>query len=193
MSSQIVESTRRRLTARQGQVVQNLLDAGVEEIRTRGYEGLTVRNVARRASVAPATAYTYLASKDHLVAEIFWRRLAALPDPPYDPGASVAVRVGSALREVGLLVADEPELAGACTSALLAPDPDVKHLRDGIGADIHRRLVEAMGADADPKVVRALVIGYSGALLQAGMGYLAYDELADLLGELAAMILAERQ
>ena len=47
----------------------------------RGYDGLTVRTVARRAGVAPATAYTYFASKDHLLAEVLWRRLQALPVP----------------------------------------------------------------------------------------------------------------
>ena len=41
--------------------------------------GLTVRNVARRAGVAPATAYTYFSSKDHLLAEVLWRGMEALP------------------------------------------------------------------------------------------------------------------
>ncbi len=185
-----VEPTRRRLTERQGAVVQNLLDAGVDEVRAEGYEGLTIRNVARRAGVAPATAYTYFASKDHLVAEIFWRRLAALPLEPVDRRRTPAHRVGSALRGVGLLVADEPEVAAACTAALLASDPDVKHLRDRIGADIHGRLEAALGADADPRILRALDIAYSGALLHAGMGHLRYEDLADRLTEVAELLLA---
>ena len=52
----VVEPTRRRLSERQSVVVQGLLDAAVDELRATGYEGLTVRNVARRAGVAPATA-----------------------------------------------------------------------------------------------------------------------------------------
>jgi AcrR family transcriptional regulator len=185
----IIEPTRRRLTERQAQVVQGLLDAGVAEIRAEGYDGLTVRNVARRAGVAAATAYTYFSSKDHLVAEIFWRRLAALPVESVDHRRAPATRVGLALRAVGLLVADEPELSAACTTALLASDPDVKDLRDRIGADIHRRFELALGADADPAVLRALTIAYSGAMLQAGMGYLTYDDLADQLTEIASLIL----
>ena len=81
MSSSVValstEPTRRRLTERQAHTVERLTVAAVDEVRVVGYDGLTVRNVARRAGVAPATAYTYFASKDHLVAEVFWRRLAS--------------------------------------------------------------------------------------------------------------------
>ena len=53
----------------------------MDELRAR-LRRLTVRNVARRAGVAPATAYTYFASKDHLVAEVFWRRLRGPPTAP---------------------------------------------------------------------------------------------------------------
>lgn len=179
-------------------MVQNLLDAGVEEIRSVGYEGLTVRNVAAGAGVAPATAYTYFSSKDHLVAEIFWRRLASLspideapPSAVRKPVAPAADRVGGALREVGLVVADEPELAAACTAALLASDPDVKQLRDRIGFEIHRRIALALGASGGPRVVAALDLAWSGAMLQAGMGHLRYEDLADRVADVAALILGD--
>ena len=48
-------------------------------MRAVGFDLLTVRSVAARAAVAPATAYTYFASKNHLVAEAFWRELQRLP------------------------------------------------------------------------------------------------------------------
>src|SRR6478672_5858664 len=78
------EPVRRHLSERQADTVARLTDAAVEEVRGTGYEGLTVRNVAKRAGVAPATAYTYFASKDHLVAELFWRRLQQLPQVQVD-------------------------------------------------------------------------------------------------------------
>src|SRR5258706_2753179 len=130
------EAPRRELTARQAAVVDRLTAAAVHEIRAKGYEGFTVRNVAARACVAPATAYTYFASKDHLITEVFWRRLRALPDPVFDRRRGSSGRVVEALRDVVLLVSNEPELAAACTTAMLAPDPDVKRLRDRIGAQI---------------------------------------------------------
>jgi len=75
----VLEATRRRLTQRQAEVVQQLVDATAKEVDEEGYPGLTVRNVARRAGVAPATAYNYFSSKDHLLAELLWRRMNALP------------------------------------------------------------------------------------------------------------------
>ena len=51
-----------------------------------------------------------------------------------------------------LMVADEPEVAAACTTALLSGnDPAVRAVRDRIGAEIHRRIRSAMGPDADPR------------------------------------------
>jgi AcrR family transcriptional regulator len=183
-----IESPRRRLTARQADTVERLSDAALEEITAVGYDGLTVRNVARRAGVAAATAYTYFGSKDHLVAEVFWRRLRALPAPKVNRRASAAHRVGGALRDITGLVAEEPELAAAATVAMLAAEPDVKHLRDRIGADIRNRVAAALGDDADPDVVRALDFAVSGAMLQAGMGHLSYDELPDRVAAAAALM-----
>ena len=40
-------------------------------LRESSYADLTVRAVAARAKVAPATAYTYFSSKNHLIAEIY--------------------------------------------------------------------------------------------------------------------------
>ena len=182
------ESPRRRLSERQANTVDRLTEAAVREVRASGYEGLTVRNVARRAGVAPATAYTYFASKDHLVAEVFWRRLQALPDPRVDRRWSVAARVSAALRDVTLMLAGQPELTAACTAAMLANDPDVKHVRDRIGGEIRGRLRTALGDDGDPAVLRALELALSGAMVQAGMGHLSYDELPDLLTEVADLL-----
>ena len=120
------ESTRRQLSARQAATVQRLTVAAVEELREHGYDGLTVRNVARAAGVAPATAYTYFTSREHLVTEVFWRRLEAMPETRLDRRRSTAARVGATMSDFALLVADEPELAAACTVAMLATDPDVK-------------------------------------------------------------------
>lgn len=186
------EPPRRRLTDRQASVVQSLTDAALREIRAKGYEGLTVRNVAARAGVAPATAYTYFASKDHLVAEAFWRLLRALPEPRIDRRRGPAARIGSALRLITTLLAGEPALAAASTTAMLASDPDVKHLRDRIGAEIRKRLASALGEKHDPAVLGALELALAGAMIQAGTGHLAYTELPERVGAVADLLLRER-
>jgi AcrR family transcriptional regulator len=193
MSSLSTEPARRGLVGRQADRVDALVTAAVEELRANGYDGLTVRKVARRAEVAPATAYTYFGSKDHLVAEVFWRRLAALPAPHLDGRHSAGRRVSAVLRELALLVADEPELAAASTTAILSNDPDVRRLRDRIGAAFNQRLAAALGPGLDPAVLRALNLALAGALLQAGMGYFSYTDLADRMDEVASVVLEGRR
>lgn len=181
------EPTRRRLTERQADTVRRLTGAAVAEVGETGYEGLTVRNVARRAGVAPATAYTYFASKNHLITEVFWRRLGALP--PVGADGTPRARVTGVLRETALLVSDEPELAAACATALLGTDPDVRELRGRIGAAIRERLRAALREHDDPKVLGALELACTGALVHAGMGHTSYARMADRLAETAELIL----
>ncbi|RDI47018.1 TetR/AcrR family transcriptional regulator [Nocardia mexicana] len=175
-----MEATRRRLTEKQADTVDRLTRAALEVLSREGFAGLTVRMVAAAAGVGTATAYTYFSSKEHLVAEVFWRRLAATP-PPADEDSGTTARVVAVQRQIAMLVADEPALAGAVTSALLGTDPDVAHLRVRIGSEIRKRLVTALGDDADPEVVETLELLYAGALVRAGMGYASYAEIADRL------------
>jgi hypothetical protein len=119
---------------------------------------------------------------------VFWRRLAALGDARPDRRGSVADRVGAAMGEVGSLVAREPELARACTTALMSTGPDVVRLRERIGTAIHRRLADAVADDAAPEVLDALDLAFSGALVRAGTGNLSYDELGDLMRSLAEVM-----
>jgi AcrR family transcriptional regulator len=176
------------LTVRQADTIGRLVDAAIDEVSDTGYDGFTVRNVAKRAGVAPATAYTYFASKEHLLAEVFWRRLQALPDVRIDRRRGPADRVAEAVRDMALLVADEPELSAAVTTAMLAHDPDVKRLRDNIGVVFAERIATALGGDAEPAVLRGLVIAFSGAMLTAGMGNLRYEELPNQMAEIAGLM-----
>ncbi len=188
------EASRRRLTVRQVAVVEQLVEAAADEARRRGYEGLTVRNVARRAGVAPATAYTYFASKDHLLAEVLWRRLQALPEPestvPNGTAASAVDRVVAELRVLGLFMAGDPMLAAACTTALLGSGPEVRALRVLSGTALHERIANALGDDADQAVLRSLDLAYSGAMLWAGMGHIRFEDVPDALADAARLVLA---
>ncbi|GJF09875.1 TetR family transcriptional regulator [Mycolicibacterium cyprinidarum] len=189
MSDPIVESTRRRLTARQADTVDRLGRAAVELLSREGFAGLTVRRAAAEAGVGAATAYTYFSSKEHLVAEVFWRRLAGSPGATHQTGDRAA-KVVEVLAHISLLVADDPEFAGAVTTALLGKDPDVEVLRLRIGRNIRDRLAAALGPDTDPDVIDSLEMLYSGALVRAGMGYASYEEIAQKLEKSARLMLA---
>ena len=183
-----VEATRRRLTARQAEAVAILVRAAEQETEEVGYAGLTVRGVPRRAGVAPATAYTYFSSKDHLLAEVLWRRMEALPPVDADLSVPIAERVARTVRDMIPFAAESPTLIDACTVALISPSPDVKHLRDRIGAQTHRRLTAALGPDVDPRVVRVLEAAYSGALLTAGIGHMSFLDVPAFLAEAATLL-----
>lgn len=166
-----------------------LTEAAVAELVEGGYAGLTVRSVAKRAGVAAATAYTYFASKEHLVSEVFWRRFEAQVPGDTDPDHDPAERATAVLLDFALVVADETEVAAAVTVAMLADDAEVRELRSRIGALLHHRLTDALGPEADPTAVSTLELAIAGALLQVGTGHLAYGDLPDLLTAVAAQIL----
>ncbi|OJZ75502.1 TetR family transcriptional regulator [Mycobacterium paraffinicum] len=175
---------------RQEETFRKVLAAGIETLREKSYADLTVRAVAARAKVAPATAYTYFSSKNHLIAEVY---LDLVRQVPYftDVNDPMPNRVEQVLRHLALVVADEPEVSAACTTALLSggAEPAVAAARDRIGAEIHRRITSAMGPDADPTAVSALEMSFFGALVQAGSGEFTYREIADRLAYVVRLIL----
>jgi AcrR family transcriptional regulator len=192
VSSQLSEVQRRGLNQRQAETVERLWDAGLAELREVGHEALTIRTVALRAGVSAATAYTYLSSKSHLFAELFWRHLVQDETAGVPVGASVIARVQAVTRETTARIVTEPELAAAVTPALLGNDPDVARLRLRIGAEFVRRFEAALAGPergpVDPALLEALALAFSGALLNAGMGIFTYAEMADRLEPAVAVI-----
>ncbi|MCB0928638.1 MAG: TetR/AcrR family transcriptional regulator [Mycobacterium sp.] len=174
---------------RQEETFRKVLAAGIEMLRESSYADLTVRAVAKRAQVAPATAYTYFSSKNHLIAEVYLDLIRAVPYFT-DVNEPTVSRVDRALRSLALVVADEPEVAAACTTALMAgDDATVRAARDRIGAEIHRRITSALGPDADPRTVAALEMTFFGALVQAGSGVITYHQIADRLTYVVTLML----
>jgi AcrR family transcriptional regulator len=177
---------RRHLSERQTEVVERLVEAAAVEVEERPYADISVRSIARRAGVAAATAYTYFSSKDHLLAEVLWRRVQVSPHL-VDLSRPLPERVADATRSMGFTTMDSPAVS-ACTTALLGDGPDVKTVRARIGREIAHRLAAALGPGADPSVLRVLQITYTGAMLSAGLGHLEFDALPSLLAEAATLL-----
>jgi AcrR family transcriptional regulator len=175
------------LNLRQAETVEKLLAAGIEELREVGHEVLTIRSVAQRAQVSPATAYTYLASKNHLFAELFWRHLTSAEANDSAVAGQPVDRVQAAVRSLTARIVEEPELAAAVTPALLGSTPDVERLRLKIGGEFLARFEAALqdpkrpNEPADPAVLETLALTFSGGLLQAGMGVMTYDQITERL------------
>ena len=176
---------------RQEETFRKVLAAGLEMLRESSYADLTVRAVAARAKVAPATAYTYFSSKNHLIAEIYLNLMQQV-DYFTDVNDSTVTRVEKTLRSMALMGADEPEVAAACTTALLSGnDATVRTVRERIGGEIHRRIRAAVGPDPDPRTLAALEMTFFGALVNAGSGAFTYHQIADRLTYVVGLVLGE--
>jgi AcrR family transcriptional regulator len=180
---------RRHLSERQAEVMERLVAAAAEEAEERGYADITVRTISKRARVAPATAYTYFSGKDHLLAEVLWRRVQATPHL-VDLNLPLPERVADTARTMGFATMD-PSAAAVCTTALLGDGPDVKRVRARLGAEIGKRLAAALGGgrDIDDVVLDVLQVTYTGALLSAGMGHLSFDAVPPLMAQAAALMM----
>jgi AcrR family transcriptional regulator len=192
MSSEAVTAVtdlgERRRNRRQEETIRKVLDAAVELLRETAYSDLTMRMVAARAGVAPATAYTYFRSKNALIAEVYLRLVRDVPLFT-DVNQTTQQRVTAQLRELSLLVADEPELAAAATTALMGNEPEVRGIRDKIGAEVHRRIASALGPGPWPEVLATLELIFYGALVHAGTRSATYYQMADRLDSVIALIM----
>ena len=103
----VTASLRQGLNPRQAETVERLLVAGEAELDEAGPEALTIRTVAQRAGVSPATAYTYLASKHHLFAVLFWRRIVTDPGPA-PTGATATERIQAFTRHMAAMLGRSP-------------------------------------------------------------------------------------
>ncbi|MDA2889550.1 TetR/AcrR family transcriptional regulator [Mycolicibacterium sp. BiH015] len=176
---------------RQEETFRKVLAAGLEMLRESSYADLTVRAVAARAKVAPATAYTYFSSKNHLIAEIYLDLMQKV-DYFTDVNDSTATRVEKTLRTMALTLADDPEVAAACTTALLSGnDTTVRTVREKIAGEIHKRIRAAVGPDPDPRTLAALEMTFFGALVNAGSGAFTYHQIADRLSYVVGLIVGE--
>lgn len=181
-----MSAPRRGLNARQAETVDKLLAAGQEVLEEVGTEELTVRMVASRAGVSPATAYTYVASKNHLFAELYLRHITAHPAP--EASGSATERVQQVSRHFVTTLLSHPHLAAAANIALLSSDPEVERLRLRIGAEFVDRFTAALGEAATPELLDTLIFAFSGALLQAGMGLIDAGDLTDRFDAVIALV-----
>lgn len=176
----------RRTDRRPGQTIRKVLDAGLEELRESSYANLTMRAVAQRAGVSPASAYTYFSSKSALVAAVYLRFLRELPLHT-DINDTTKTRVSATLRDMALVVVDEPELTAGCGTALMADDPAVVPLRVEIAEEVSRRIGAALGPGWPRSVKSTLQMTFAGALMTAR--FLTYQEVAGQLDEAVNLIL----
>jgi hypothetical protein len=100
-------------------------------------------------------------------------------------------RLTTQLREMLLMLADEPQLADMCLRAMLASERAVSKTRRHIGSEVDRRIRAALGTGAWPEVVDLFGFGLYGAVLQANYSPVSADELADQLTDLVDIVFSQ--
>ncbi|MBI3224232.1 MAG: TetR family transcriptional regulator [Mycolicibacterium cosmeticum] len=152
---------------------------------------LSLTEVAARARITPSAVFAHFPSVDAMFAELYLTRVHELP-LNIDPDAGIRTRVGTQLRAITLVLADEPLLASACARALLRDDDDaVAAVRARVAAEVHRRTAAALGMGAWPEVMDTLETMFWGALLQVQSRVMSYHQMADRLDTMLSLLLPD--
>ncbi|OLM21409.1 MULTISPECIES: TetR/AcrR family transcriptional regulator [unclassified Pseudonocardia] len=169
-----------------------LLAAGAAELAENGSGTLTVRRVARRAGVSPATAYKVFASKEHLLSAVFLTHLRAAPDEdPTGPGAPVEERLARFVDDLVAGLAGGTALDTALRAVFLGRDPDVRRVRNSVVEDFELRFDRVCGDDLTGDARRAARLLFSGAMVLAGTGIEPADRMREDLVRAVRVLRAE--
>lgn len=169
---------------------RRVFGAAAQLIDESGEAGVSVPTLAARARMTPAALATHFASIELVFAELYLHRLTTL-SLDIDTDAGPTTRVCEQLTAITLLLADEPQLARACTQALVSTDDAVADVRAQISAEVQRRISTALGTGAWPEVLATLESVFWGALLQAQSGAMTYRQMARRLEAMVGLILPE--
>jgi AcrR family transcriptional regulator len=167
-----------------------VLDATVELVGEVPYSNITMRSIAKRAGVSHGEARAHFRSKDAIVAELYLDRLRAAP-LVVDVEECAQARIAAQFSQLVMLLAEEPGLAAACSSALICDEPSVRASRQRIREELQRRVRTALRSGAWPEVAETLEFGLIGALVHASCGAGTFRQTAEDLASVVAVELPD--
>lgn len=168
-------------------VVSKVLHATVELLRETPYATVTTRSIADRAGVDHGDLCAYFRSKNAVVAEVYLELLRAAP-LVIDVEQPAAARVTAQFDQLMMLLADEPQIAAACSSALICDEASVRAIRQRIHEELHRRVRAALRSGAWPEVAETLEFGLIGALVHASCAGSFRETAEDLANVVTAVL-----
>ncbi|AGB25195.1 transcriptional regulator, tetR family [Mycobacterium sp. JS623] len=172
------------------ETARRVRDATVELLRDAPHSKITMRAIARRASVSHAEIRAHFRSTDAILAEIYLARLRAAP-LNVDASEPARARIATQFSQLVMLLADEPGLAAACSSALISDEPSVRTSRQRIHGELQRRVRTALRSGAWPEVAEILEFGLIGALVHASCGTDTFRQTAEDLASVVAAVLPD--
>jgi AcrR family transcriptional regulator len=186
-------------TYHHGDLRAAVLDVAASEIERRGFETLSLRELASLVGVAHSAPYRHFADRNALLAALAAQGFGGLLKR-YQDGAREKTP-GARLRACGQayleLAADRPQLfrlmfASDLLSTTSPPDPDLSEAATACYVALEQR-VKATRPEADERTIKAMTIAYASlaygfALMRAGnrlapfmRAGLSDDDLVDAL------------
>lgn len=158
-----------------------ILAAAAAEFGEHGYEGASIRSIARRAEVDPSLVHHYFDDKAALVAEVV--------AVPLRPDRIVAGALEGPVEELGerllrgvLTAWDSPAVRPAATAALrsaIGQGPVARMLHEFLRREIMHRLASRLGDDADAELRAELAASQVVGVIMVRY-ILAFEPLASL-------------
>jgi len=156
-----------------------IIDAARSEFAQRGYDGTSLRGVAREAGVDPKLVHHYFDGKTELFAEVM-----AFPANPAALVERIAAappsELGETLARAFLTAWDAPEgreRFAAMFAAAAAHEEHARMVREFVGREVLRRVVDTMRSrdGVTPRPGESLELRVAlGAAQLIGMGMLRY-------------------
>jgi AcrR family transcriptional regulator len=174
---------------------QAILEAARVDFAEQGYDGTSLRGIARRAEVDPALVHHYFGGKPQL--------FAAVMEIPADPAALISAVVAGPRDEVGeslvrtfLAVWDADagrQRFQALVRAAVTHEEATRMLREFLTREVFGRVVRELSADGEPSAGLEVRAGLAASQMigLAMMRYIiefpavvdaTHDELAALVG-----------
>jgi AcrR family transcriptional regulator len=172
------------------EAARRVLDAMVDLLRKVPYCAITMPAIAKRAGIPHAKTCAHFRSKDAIVAEIYLERLRAAP-LVVDVEQCAQARITAQFSQLVMLLADEPGIAAACSSALISDEPSVRATRQRIHMELHRRVRTALRPGAWPEVAETLEFALLGALVHASCGADSFRQTAEDLASVVSVVLPD--
>ena len=154
---------------------QAIVEAARVDFAEQGYDGTSLRGIARRAEVDPALVHHYFGGKPQL--------FAAVMDIPADPAALISAvvegprdQVGEALVRTFLAVWDSQDgrqRFQALMRAAVTHDEATRMLREFLTREVFGRVVRALAADGEPSADLELRAGLAASQM-VGLAMMRY-------------------
>ena len=172
-----------------------LLARATELFAQRGYDGLSMSQLAREAQISKALLYHYFPSKRRLFEAALEEGAAELrertePDPGRPPAEQLATTLDAFLRWV------EERPAAYATLLKSAGAGEVREIMAEVRATTAGRILTCLGEDGKRPATRAAVHGWLAFLDGAILDWIAHDDLTReqlhgmLLGAFAGALVA---